>query len=195
MKMTDMKQVLPAFFVVLCVSASLVLMPMKPARAADAVQFPSAVVAIVDMQTIMSQSKAAKSVNAQVQKHRQVILDKLAKLEKDLREREQELQKQAALVSPEALAGKRKEYETKRLEGKELVQTGRKIDAARNTSLAELQKQVALIIADVAKSHGITVVLPGDVILLADSNINITGEVLAILDKKITQIKVEMPAK
>lgn len=193
MKFTMIKQVLPAAFVALSL---LMIAPVNAAQAADeAEQFPEAVVAIVDMQKIMSQSKAAQNVNEQVEKHRQKILDKLAAIEKDLREREQELQKQAALLAPEALKEKRESYEKRRLEGKELVQTGRKIDAARNQSLAELQKQVALIVAEVAKSHGVTVVLPGDVILLADSNINITAEVLDILDEKITSIKVDIPTQ
>lgn len=192
MKFTMIKQVLPA----VCVALSLLVAPFNAAQAAEEPeQFPPAVVAIVDMQQIMSQSKAAQNVNEQVEKHRQKILDRLATIEKDLREREQELQKQAALLAPEALKEKREAYEKRRLEGKELVQTGRKIDAARNQSLSKLQKQVALIVAEVAKSHGVTVVLPGDVILLADSNINITSEVLELLDEKITSIKVDIPTQ
>lgn len=191
MNMKNIKQVMPAIFVVLLMAMTIPSL----ARAQEAKQFPQAVLAVVDMQKIMSQSKAAKNVNEQVQKHRQAILDKLAKLEKDLRQREQELQKQAALLAPEVLAEKRKEYEKKRLEGKELVSTGRRIDAARNEALSELQKKVALIVADVAKSHGVTVVLPGDVILLADTDINITAEVLGILDKNITSMKVNMPTQ
>lgn len=191
MNMKNIKQVMPAIFVVLLMAMTFPSL----ARAQEAKQFPQAVLAVVDMQKIMSQSKAAKNVNEQVQKHRQAILDKLAKLEKDLRQREQELQKQAALLAPEVLAEKRKEYEKKRLEGKELVSTGRRIDAARNEALSELQKKVALIVADVAKSHGVTVVLPGDVILLADTDINITAEVLGILDKNITSMKVNMPTQ
>ena len=68
-------------------------------------------VAVVDIQRVMRDSAAAKSIQGQIEKMRGSYQQEITKQENELRNAEQELNRQRTLVSPEAFNERRRQFD------------------------------------------------------------------------------------
>ena len=68
--------------------------------------------AVIDVQRILREAKASKSVAPQMEKLRKSYQGAVRKREAELRKTSEDLQRQRAILAPEAFAKKRREYET-----------------------------------------------------------------------------------
>lgn len=151
--------------------------------------------AVVDVQALMGKSKAGKSIETQVNKQRDAFKEEFSKLEKELVDMQKALEK----VDPksEEFATKRKDLEKRMMEGNRLVQDRRQaLDKAASQAVMELEKQIVMTVGEIAKSDGYTLVVRSQSVVVAESNLDITDKVLGALDKKISDVKVnvETPA-
>lgn len=173
--------------------AVLGLAPLLPlARAKAQTQpLPPAVVAVVDHQRIMRDSRAAKSIQQQLEVRRKLYLDELAKEEQRLNEVGKELARQRGVLEAQAFAAKRKEYE----EAVQALQRTsnerrRQLDEALGAANNEVRKALKEIVDELAEGRGFNLVLPASGVLLFSPKIDITDEVLARLDRKLPSVKV-----
>jgi outer membrane protein len=170
----------------------------QPAPAAAPVEpagpLPSPIIAVVDVDRIRDNSTAAKSVRDQLEKQRSTFQDEISKQENDLRNAEQDLNKQRTVLSPEAFNQRRQQFEQRVAEVQRTVQARRRqLEGAMQTSMTQVNAAVVQAVQDIATARGATLVLPKSQIILVDKAMEITDEVLGQVNRKLSTVKVTLP--
>ena len=144
----------------------------------------------VDMNSLINNSKAGTSINNQMKK----ILDKnnseYQTLEKKLRQEEKDLLNQKNVLDPD-------KYNTEVSIFKNKIN---KIKIERNKEIEDIQKRnvkaknelvnvITKILAKYSAEKEINLVLRKESIILGKKTIDITSEILTLLDKEIKKIK------
>ena len=144
----------------------------------------------VDMNSLINSSKAGTSINNQMKK----ILDKnnteYQSLEKKLRQEEKDLLNKKNVLDPnkykdEVNIFKNKINKLKIERNKEIEDIQKRNVKAKN----ELVNTVTEILAKYSAENQIKLVLNKESIILGIKTIDITNEILALLDKKVKKIK------
>ena len=155
---------------------------------------PAPIIAVVDVDKIRESAVAAKSVRDQLTKQQSAYQDEIAKQENDLRNTEQELNKQRTVLSPEAFAQRRQQFEQRVAEFQRSVQARRKqLDDAYKNSMVQVNKVVVDVIQEVAAQRGATLMLPRSQIILSAPAMEVTDEVLSQVNRKLPTVKVTLP--
>jgi outer membrane protein len=161
---------------------------------ARAQQLPTTIAAVIDYQRILKDAAAAKSIREQIATRRQAYQDEINQEEQRLREADQSFAKQRSLLTPEALAEKRRDFEKEVVDVQRLVQERRRaLDRASAIALNEVKKALIDIVTGIAEERGFNVVLAASEVLFFASEIDITGEVLAKLDGQLPEVAVPDP--
>ncbi len=161
--------------------------------AADAVG--PAVVGVVDVQTILRDSTAMKSIQSQVEEKRGLYQNDISGQEKRLRDQEQELKRQQPVLAADAFEAKRRDFEAQVSAVQRDMQERRKVlDQAYGEGLKVVQKELTAIIAGIAKERGFTLVLPAGQTLYAEPALAITDEALKRLNKKLPNVPLQFAA-
>lgn len=162
----------------------------KPASAQEAAD-----IGVVEVQLIMREASAAKSIQAQIEQTRSGYEAAMLEEETRLRELEQELVRQRSLLAPEAFAEKRRDFETQVAQHKRGVRDRRRaLDQAYGAGVRQIQLIVTEIIGEIAKERGLIVVLPASQVLYAERSLVITEEVLGNLNARLPDVALEFPA-
>ena len=144
----------------------------------------------VDMNSLINNSKAGISINNQMKK----ILDKnnseYQTLEKKLRQEEKDLLNKKNVLDPEKYNAevnifKNKINKLKIERNKEIEDIQKRNIKAKN----ELVTVVTNILAKYSAENGIQLVFRKESIILGKKTIDITSEILTLLDKEIKKIK------
>ena len=140
----------------------------------------AATIAIVDMDKILSESLAGKSIQSQLKKKREAFQQEFAQRENNLVDSEKKLIQDKASLTPEAFEVKRKDFEKQLLETRNLFQKRRNIlDRAVNKALSILRENVMKVTAQIAEQEKVALVLTRDSVVIMDKNLDITDKVLS----------------
>ena len=152
-------------------------------------------IAVVNIQQVMKDSTAAKSVREQLESKQKTFQTAISKKEEELQKEDQELGKQKSVLSKEEFEKKAKAFRTKATDVQKDVQNKKAmLDGAFEKSLNDIQKVVTEIIADIAKEKGFVVAVPTSQILYASTSLDISAEVLDRLNKKLPKLDVKFEA-
>jgi Skp family chaperone for outer membrane proteins len=159
----------------------------------DAKPVVASVTVIVDVQRILQESWAAKSVQKQIDAQRSTFQTETEKEENTLRQAEQDLGRSRDTLGPDAYSEREQQLRQKTLTVERHFESRRKVldqafADAKNMMSAALQD----IVQAVAHEHGANIVLVKQQVLWADPTLDITSEVLDKLNKKLPQIIVKM---
>lgn len=147
-------------------------------------------VAVVDLKVILQSSKAGASIKQQMNKKQDEYKKDLESQQKKLSDAKDALARDRSVLSPDAYAEKRKTFEGD-LGKLQTNMRGKKnsLDKAFSTAMETLQTQTMAVISGIAKEKNYTLVLPrSSVLVMTDSNMDITQDVLSALDEKLTSI-------
>ena len=146
----------------------------------------------VDFSKILNDSKAGKQAQSYLKKKFETENNKFLKLEKELRKKEKDLISQKKLITKEEYKNK---SETLRKEVQKFQENRSKsinsIAESRNKYKKELLKNLNPIMADYMKEKKIRLIVDKKSILLGDTNLDITDEIIEILNKKLKSIKLD----
>ena len=157
---------------------------------------PPAIAAVVDYQRILRDSRAARSIREQVEVRRKLYLDQLSKQEQQLAEEDKALAAQRSVLTPDAFAKKRREFEAKVLELQKLGQERRRqLDNVATLALNQVRQTLIELVGAMSEQRGFNLVLPSSELLLFSPKIDLTEEVLGSLDKKLPSVKVPEKAE
>ncbi len=160
---------------------------------AQAQKVPAARIAILDNQRIMRESSAAIDIKSQIDRQRQKYQDEITKKEQELRKTDQELARQRTILSPEAFAKKRSEFESRYTQVQRDVQARkRELDQAYEFGLRQIQKAISEIIVALAKEREFNIVLPRTQVIFAEASMNITDDVLLRLNQKLPKVAIPL---
>jgi Skp family chaperone for outer membrane proteins len=149
-------------------------------------------IGIVDVQKILRDSQASRSLRPQIEKLRQNYQTSVRKRETELRKASQELQRQRAILSSQAFAKRRNDYEEMARKAQvDFQQRKRRIDNAYGAAMRVIQKSMVVAAAKIAEERNFDIVLPKSLVLLADQKLDITGEVLRRIDESLPSVKLE----
>ena len=147
--------------------------------------------AVVNIQKIMRESKAAEAVRQQLKSKQQSFQAELDKKEDALQKEDQELAKQRSVLSQEAFEAKYQEFRKKAAAAQQEVRTKRgSLDKGFTKALADIQKKVTDIVAAISKEKGLNVALAASPVLYVDPSLDITQEVLDRLNKELPTLTV-----
>ncbi len=156
-------------------------------------EYPSTIVGVIDLNFILSDSKAAKDAAKQIEKIAIEIEEEIKKKDQDLIDEQNELIESQQIMAPAAFDEKRKEYEKKvqnyNISRQErLMSIDMLVTESRNNVLGVLKP----ILESLANEKGITILLEKNSVLLNAENMDITDEALKILDKELPSIEVKL---
>jgi len=184
------------------VCAGLILVAFGPVAAENAAsaKSPAAhapmsnpVIAVVDVQRILDESLAAKSVQKQLENQRSKFQTEIEKEENNLRQAEQDLNKAHDQLTPDAYSDREQQLRQSFLAVERHVQARRKVlDQTFSDSMNAVRASLLGIVNDVAHEHGANLMLIKQQVLWTDKALDVTDEVLARLNAKLPQVTVKM---
>lgn len=150
-------------------------------------------IAVLNIQEIMRESLAAKSVKTTLENQQKSFQSEMTKKEQDLQAKEKKLAEQRAVLSQEEFEKRVKEFRTQATGAQREVQAKKaRLDKAFADALAEIQKSVMDIVSEKAKAEQIQMVVPTSQLLYADPTLDITDEVLTQLNKRLPKVQVKL---
>jgi Skp family chaperone for outer membrane proteins len=169
--------------------------PQQPqAPAAQPLPPKGAEIVIVDSALVDRHSLAVLAIRTQDERQRQALQNEGAKLEADLKTADQELQRQRAILSPEAYTQRRRDFEKRVNDAQQSVNTRRRdLDDAMNVAYSKVQASLLEVIAELAKENDYKLVLArSQITMLYQNSIDVTGEVIQRLNKKLPTMAVQV---
>ena len=150
-------------------------------------------IAVVDLQYLVSNSKAGKSIRSQLDQQRKNYSGQIEKQEADLRAAEKTLVADQPKLSKEELQKRSTAFRDKVVAAQRSVQQRRvSFDKAYTAAMEKLREHIVKIVADIAGKNGIALVLNRQEVVLVDAKMDLTKQVIAALDAQVTSIPVSV---
>lgn len=150
-------------------------------------------IAVVDVEKILNESKAGKSIQKQLNDRRSIFQKEFSKHENKLMSADKTLVKQKKELSAEAFTKKRKTFEKQLSETRRLFKKRRNsLDKGLGNALTQLRKNIIQVTAEIADENKYQVVLTRDSVVIVQKEMDITKQVLSRLDKKIKKINLDV---
>ena len=157
-------------------------------------KLPAPSIAIIDFGVILQNSAAAKNVRDQVERQSQTYQSEINKREQELRNTEQDLGRQRSVLSPEAFAEKRRQFEANVADFQRQTNSRKdQLQIAFDNGMREVQTNAAQILGEVKVERGVNLIFHANALALNDHNLDLTSEVLQRLDKKLPRVAVKLP--
>lgn len=149
-------------------------------------------IAVVDIQQLMSGSKAAQSIQSQGRDLRNKYQKQIKKTEDGLKETEKKLVELSKGESEEEFNKKKAEFQKKLIDGqKEAAELNQKLDRAVGEALNILRDKIVEIVGNMAADNQYDLVISRADVVIVSKNIDITAAVLKKLDNQLKTVKVK----
>ncbi|AGH98075.1 OmpH family outer membrane protein [Micavibrio aeruginosavorus] len=179
----------------LIVGPSLLSHATNDAVKAQAVAGSGHVIAVIDAQAVLNSSKAGKSIQDQLATQRDAFQKEFSKMERDLGEEEKKLVAERDKLTPEKFAEKRRAFEEKLMDARRLAQRRRvSLEKASADAYNKLRGRMTEIVAEQAQANGYDIVLTRQNVVLAEKEMDITGQVMDKLNKDFPDVKLDISA-
>jgi Skp family chaperone for outer membrane proteins len=170
------------------------VLPLSAALADDTSKLPPPVIAIVDVQRILQESMAAKSVQRQIEAQRSKFQTEIEGEENELRQAEQDLSASRKKLSASAYADREQKLHVRFSTVETHVQERRKaLDQAFTDSMNSVRDALLDVVDKTAHQHGANMVIVKQQALWVDPQFDVTDEVLKRLDQKLPKVDIAMP--
>ena len=151
-------------------------------------------VGIVDVNYIMAESIAAKSLQKQIKDQNTALQAEFSKIERELKDMEAAVRKaQADKVGEEEFNKKCAEYEKKLSESQALFQKrGGELEKAKNEAIKSLTEAILKETDRVAAEKKVNLVLSKNMVILSSKEMDITQAVFEGVNKKLKDVKLKL---
>ena len=164
------------------------------ANAETPAKLPAPIIAIVDMQRILQESSASKSVQKQLEAQRSKFQNEIEKEENSLRQAEQTLSKQRSQLSAQDYSDREQQLRQRFSAVENHVQARRKVlDKSYADAMNAVREALLDVVSGVAHERGANLVIVKQQALWTDQPLDITDEVLKRLDQKMPKLDVATP--
>jgi outer membrane protein len=163
-----------------------------PPAPAAAPATPTALnILVVDVQSLLQNSKSAKMVRQQIEQKRAEYAKEISQEEQTLRQERDALQRQQSTLSAEQLNQKGREFKQKVNELDKSVQSKRQaLERSNAEALEKIQGAMLKIITELAKDRKANLVFQRSELVLFDQVFDVTDEVLQKLDEQLPTLTV-----
>ena len=153
-------------------------------------------IAILNMERIKREALAIKNIRTQIDKHRKEFRLDIQKEEKALQAANQELAKKRTILSPEAFSSERRQFEQKVVQVQKLVQKYKvDLNQALGKAMLKVDRRLNDIVKETARKKGISVVFRRRQTILVAVYLDMTDEILGILNAQLKKVAVAKPGK
>ena len=153
-------------------------------------------VAVIDVQRIIRESAATKSMRPQLKKLQGAYEKEFKRQEQELRKADRDLIGQRAILSPEAYTERRRELQKRASAVQRSVQEKKRIiGQAIAKTMGKVNRELRRITIEIAKEQSISLVVVKSAIFLNAKRHDITAEALQRLNKRLPSVNVTMPEK
>ena len=159
----------------------------------NAQNYPNTSIGVLDLNRVLLDAKAAKKAAEEIDIIAKEVEKQLIKSDEEMIKEQNKLVEAQSIMAPEAFELKRKEYEEKvqnyNIERQnKLISVDKLIEISRNEILENLKP----ILEEISDNKGITVILEKGTVLLNAETMDITDEVIKILNKELPKIDVSL---
>ena len=156
-------------------------------------QYPNTSIGIIDLNKILTESKAAIDASKQIEEIQKNSEEESKKEDELIIQEREKLIEQQSVMAPEAFEVKVAEFEKKvqsyQIERQEKL---RKLDQMVQTARASILEEVKPIINDYASELSITVILEKNAVIMSADEMDMTDEVIKRLNKNLPKIGVKL---
>ena len=155
--------------------------------------YPNTSIGVLDLNKVLLDAKAAKDAAEEIDKIAKEVENEIVNSDENMIKEQNKLIEAQSIMAPEAFELKRKEYEEKvqnyNIERQnKLISIDRLVENSRNVILEQLKP----ILEKISEEKGITVILEKGTVLLNAETMEITNEVIKILNKELPNIEVSL---
>lgn len=165
--------------------------PPAPALA----QETGARVAVIDVQRIFREAKAAKALQARLDKRRAEVEADLRRREQELRQADLELRQARGSLSKEEFQARGQELATRAASLEtDARESGRELDRLSKAGYGEIRAVLLTVVRDIAEARNLGMVLTSSAMVLQSPDLDLTDEALARLDRALPDLRQEPAA-
>lgn len=149
-------------------------------------------IAVVDVQKVMTESDAAKSVQKQLDAQRETFKNDFSKQKTDFQKIEQDILKSKSTLSEEDFAKKKAEHEKKvDTANKALQERRRQMERSVGAAMSDLKVEITKIVAGIAEKEKYDLVLTRQNVILSANSLDITDAVMKKMNETVKEIKLK----
>ena len=154
--------------------------------------FSSEKIVYLDVEKIMQESSAGKSIIAQLKKKRESSISKFKSREKDIFDKEKKLISQKNVLSKEEFESKIKDLRNDISNyQKDRNKTSNEITKSRVKASKKLINKLTPILEEYSKKNSIRIIVQKKNIVMGKKEDDITGDILKLLNQKVKSIKID----
>ncbi len=149
----------------------------------------SPVFAIIDVQRVLRESIAVKSLSRDIEQRKGQYQDELRKREEALRQADQELTRQRSILSAEVYAQKRGELERKvASHQREARKRKRGLEQLFASGMSKVRNELAKIAREIAEERGLDLILSKATVVIVKPEFEITEEAVSRLNTRLPDV-------
>lgn len=148
-------------------------------------------IAVVDVQSILENSIAITGVRKAIDVISQDIQKYLSIKELEFKTIEEELVKKRGILSEESFEREFNSFNKKVSDAQKEMQTRKaRLEQAHAGAISKVHEVTMEIINELARKYNFNIALPSSQVLFATSDLNITSEVISLLNNRLKNVKV-----
>ena len=154
--------------------------------------FSSEKIVYLDVEKIMQDSLAGKSIIAQLKKKRESLISKFKNREKDIFDKEKKLISQKNVLSKEEFESKLKDLRNDISKyQKDRSKTSNEIKKSRVKASTKLISKLTPILEEYSKKNSIRIIVQKKNIVMGKKEDDITKDILKLINQKVKSIKID----
>jgi len=158
-------------------------------RPAGAQEAQATMLAIIDVQKVLRESVAVKSLTAKIEEQRDQYQKELRAKEESLRSADQELAQQRTILSADAYTQKRKDLEQQVATLQRQVQERKKeLDQLFGQGMSQVQNELANVAKEIAEERDLDLILSRATVVIVKPKFDISNEALKRLNARLTTV-------
>ncbi len=145
----------------------------------------------IDMDLLVSKSLAGKSINDQIKSQNKNNLEKFKKIESDIKKEDEDISNKKNILSEDEykkmVSQLNKKIKNYRVMVSENVDKNNKL---KISATKKLIKKLNPILSDYSEKNSISIILQKRDIIIGKNSLNITDDIIKILDENVKEIKI-----
>ena len=151
-----------------------------------------AMIGVVDVEKILRDSKASQSIRPTINEMRKDFQKQVSEHEQKLRRAEQELNRQRAILAPEAFAKKRRTFSEQARKAQTRVQERRRdLDRAFNDTKNKILQNLIIVAQELATEKKLNVLLEKRKVFISAKKLDLTSDIIKRLNKRLPKVSID----
>lgn len=153
-------------------------------------------IGVVDRQEIIQKSLAGTSVREEFEAKEMAYREEIGARENILRDQQEELSRQRAILTPEAFNARESEFAAKveQLQ-RDVNERNKKLENMLAYGMQQIDMAAIQIIAEIAEERKYTLVLDKTQLLMVAKTYEFSNDVVAILDERLPTVSIDLPVE